>query len=79
MLLSFIATNIHYFLERIPKKSQQVQVNESTGQQVNEFFLGGADKSDESDGRTPYQITKRRWYRLNFFNFLTSLTSIKIF
>ena len=76
MLLSFIATNIHYFLERIPKKSQQVQVNESTSQQVNEFF-GGADKSDESDkpdesdGRTPYQITKRRWYRLNFFNFLT--------
>ena len=75
MLLSFIATNIHYFLERIPKKSQQVQVNESTSQQANEFFLG-ADKSDESDGRTPYQITKRRWYRLNFFN---SLTSIKIF
>ena len=68
MLLSFIATNIHYFLERIPKKSQQVQVNESTGQRV---FFGGADKSDESDGRTPYQITKRRWYRLNFFNFLT--------
>ena len=52
MLLSFIATNIHYFLERIPKKSQQVQVNESTSQQVNEFFLGGLTSRTSQTSRT---------------------------
>ena len=61
--------------------STSQQANGSTSQQV--FGEGVSDKSDESDrsdksdksdgsdGRTPYLITKRRWYRLNFFNFLT--------
>ena len=58
MLLSFIATNIHYFLERIPKKSQQVQVNESTSQQVNEFFLGGLTSRTNQMGEHPIKLPR---------------------
>ncbi|MDY3078245.1 MAG: hypothetical protein SOW62_08950, partial [Sodaliphilus sp.] len=49
------------------------EVNESTGQRVNEFGSDRSDKSDKSDrsdGSTI--ISKARGYRLNFFNFLTS-------
>ena len=48
------------------------EVNESTGQRVNEFGSDKSDKSDRSDrsdGNTI--ISKAKDYRLNFFNFLT--------